>query len=52
MSLATKAQKEYIEILMEKLDYDEQDLDIDLDTITRKRASELINDLKDELGWD
>lgn len=52
MSKATKAQINYIEVLMEKCGYDEEGLDINLDTISIKEASEVISSLKDELGWD
>lgn len=48
---ATRAQIEYIELLMDKLGYDEQDLDIDLENLSKEKAGELIDSLKAELGW-
>jgi|BioPla2DNA2_1021312.scaffolds.fasta_scaffold58697_2 hypothetical protein len=45
--MATPAQKEYIEKLMAKLGYDEQDINID--QLSVPEASKLIDDLKKEL---
>lgn len=47
--LATKSQKDFLKSLMAQLGYDEQDLEIDLERLTVRQASKLIDDLKNEL---
>ena len=48
-SNATMAQINYLKGLMRELGYDEEDLGIDIDSITKSEASRLIDGLKSEL---
>lgn len=55
--MATQAQKDYIDTLIDKLNADLADYDIDdLDELSFGAASELIDQLKDDVtdyeGWD
>ncbi|MBR1760914.1 MAG: hypothetical protein IJ741_07020 [Schwartzia sp.] len=48
MATPTKAQLDYAKDLMEKLGYDEQDLEINLDRMDRMEMAQLIGELKRE----
>ncbi|MDD2960058.1 MAG: DUF3072 domain-containing protein [Lachnospiraceae bacterium] len=51
--LATESQKDYIETLLDQAEYTlEEYTDTPLDELTKEEASDLIDELKGDLGYD